>query len=301
MGPGSFPALAPVLEEYRTLAKACKWERLLADSDCAILAATVESSNAWARFLTEEPEKVNGHALTVEDEPMLDLGGANHLSKAQPGDLTAENQGSPRLAAFVRRTLSGLAVDQIFSLDDADAIASSGIVDDVRYEIDPGLLDGSDASSTQNSQRDPCGVYLLLDSEGASDIAMPDSSGGIRKSTSPLLQQNTSLKRPRRKSSGHGFGFALSDNIGDYVREMRNLCDIVREQHCSTPSNAAKSGGKLSKSTSRREAASAANVIESQAALLIRRLLSQKFSPFYLRRGILSGAKNKQCWAKFES
>jgi hypothetical protein len=263
MGPGSFPALAPVLEEYRTLAKTCKWELLLAPSDCAILAATMESSKAWALFLTEEPEKMDENAFAVKDEPMVDVGGANHVSNAQAGDLTAENQASSRLAAFVRRTLSALAVDQIFLSDDTDALSPFSSVDDVRYEMDPGMLDGSDAGSMQSSSIDPMGVYLLLDSEGASSVGMPDSFSGMRKSSSPLLQQYSSLKRPRRKSSGHEFGFALTDHIGDFVREMRNLCDIVREQHCSTPSNVAKSGGKPSKSTSRREAASAANVIEA--------------------------------------
>lgn len=230
--------------------------------------------------------------------PLIGLARADRAAvRAAAGDpgawaaFVADCDAAP-VARHVLRELAAAAVDEAV-LDGRAALgtptARAAAAGDDGYEPDPGplpetecdLSDDGENSSALPLGPDPFGLYLLLDSEALA-AALPGESSGVMgrqslsNSPSPCPSPSPSLgvtagggpagspstpqhtpKRPRRRADG---GVA-SARFGEFVHEMHDLCEAAREAR-SGQGSATRSGAKATKAPSRREAASAANVVE---------------------------------------
>ncbi|CDF39479.1 unnamed protein product [Chondrus crispus] len=140
------------------------------------------------------------------------------------------------LSAIVRRRLAVASVDHQMFYNVPGALP----LDDARYEIDVGMLEGDDAgyASFEQLEREEeasktchTGPYVLLgcdeDTDGtSSDLLSSDerSSPGLQ-SKERHIRSTSTLKRPRRTTAA----FGLSDKMERFIRELRVLCEPHRD------------------------------------------------------------------------
>lgn len=305
-GGGRATPHARALELYRQRVRA-RMPRGLSAAEREAVAAAAGESETWARFCGAVEGRRGGDGGGADGEADGDGdggvdgdgdGGQGGGDAEMPdAEAVAAAEESRALAAFVRRAVAADAIDHAFLVGTPCMAAAVACVDDPRYEIDHGMLAGEEDRSEDAGagffdhhavgggdpallNPDPTGAYLLLDAVELGAIPSrqtPVASPSPSPSPPPAsLSAGDGVafatpKRPRRRSgallldSGASAPGVLAARLGDFVAGLREQCECQREAHST--GSATRSGVKGSKAPSRREAASAANVVEELVGL----------------------------------